>query len=480
MDIHGGAGVDADAAQATRSSVGTSMPGNAEVAHAPQVAIEEILGWDPARGVMVYVERAPSGVAGFDHAALVEVARAGGPPRRVALTTDTDVAQVRGASAATRAMVRSAIEARVLRDVAAARARLQACSLLPVSLRGAAGAGSCRRAPFEPREFDVGEGIVGRVVVTPDATRVTVTLHASGRASPESELPSVTLTSAQGTTQAPYDRIADAREIPGTDLIALLLRSDACTPEGTRVPARGLIVSAPPPPETPLRALVHAELAEVAVMRALAPRARRRTVDEVSGYFEGRARVVFDNAWVLPPENGAERILVQFTRQSADLSPLVADAGQANTGFAIVTRGAGGRLRVIATLVPPFNENVFEGTGQEAFATDLDGDGRPEVIVRARHGRGDEVTTLLRVAGDRLQYVWRGISAADDRAAPLGAQAQVRRCTVGVDNRTLVLRCIEETYPARAPAEAPPTTIVRVVQRVQWNGGVVTVTEERR
>lgn len=434
---------------------------------------EEILGFDPARHALLYVEHSPSGLAGFPHVTLVEIAPHV-PPRRIRLTTDEDIRQIRGAGDAGTS-VRSAIEARIQRDIDAARTRLQPGSVIPVSERQRTN--GCRRAPFAPRDFSL-EGVgIARVTVTTDGTGSTVSLSSDGREGPGTEVPAVTLTTTTTTVRAPYDRVADVRELPGTDLFAVLLHSDACTPDNVPVPATAVLVAPPPPPERPLAPLTHAELSEAAVVRALARRARRRTVDETTGWYEGRTRIVFDNAWILPSASG-DRILVQYTRVDPELSPLLAEAGQAHALFALITQQRG-RIRVLAQLAPPLNENVFEGTGQEAHSADLDGDGRPEIIVRARH-RDGEIATVLRWTDNDLQFVWRTNTQLDERALPTTTRAEVRRCTLGVDGHTLVSRCQVEYHRPGAPRDALPTARSLLVQRVQWNGGAVRITEERR
>jgi hypothetical protein len=464
-------------AVATAAAPRASAQAGAPAPAAPHVASlrEEILGYDPARGVLAYVEHGPSPLAGFSHVTVVELAP-GAPPRRIRLTTDEDVNQCRATRDASVA-TRTAIEARVARDLDAIRARYQQGAVVPVSEHAPAG-GACRIAPFAPREFALEQGPAVRVTVAPDGTRSTVALVAGERVGAATEVPAVTLTSGTTTIRAPYDRVADARELPGTDAIAVLLRSDACTPEGARVPAIAVLVAAPPPPERPLAALPHAELSEAAVIHALARRARRRTLDEVSGWFEGRTRVVFDNAWTLPSPGG-ERILVQYSRHDPDLSPLLADAGQAGARFALISR-EGGRLRVVAQLAPPAQENVFEGTGQEAYEADLDGDGRPEVVVRSRLRADGEVATVLRWTESDLQFIWRGTTGLDERAAPTGAQAEVRRCTLGLDGQTLVSRCQVEMHRPNAAPDAMPLSRARLVQRIRWNGGALQITQERR
>ncbi|MEI8257842.1 MAG: hypothetical protein WCJ30_19375 [Deltaproteobacteria bacterium] len=239
-------------------------------------------------------------------------------------------------------------------------------------------------------------------------------------------------------------------------------------------------VASPPYAERPLAPLVHAEFTESEVVRALSPRARRRTVDEISGWYDRTARVMFDNAWSLPAASGADRILVQFTRVESDMPPPVVDAGQAYAQFALFTRTARGALRLVAQTSPPARDNVFQGTAQEAMSADLDGDGRPEIVVRSRYRPEGEIATVLRVSDDAVQFVWRGQTLLDERSTQTATNPLWRRCETGVDGATLVLRCRTATYrPNAAPNDAPLST-GSLVQRLRWNGAIAAVTEERR
>src|SRR5262249_40365143 len=155
--------------------------------------------------------------------------------------------------------------------------------------------------------------------------------------------------------------------------------------------------------------------------------------------------------------------------------PSAIDAGTAAARFALL-EPRGRELRVVSQLVPPPGENVFEGTGVEAYATDLDGDGRPEVVVRARYQPGGEVPTLLQNAEQALQCLWRATTAADERAGGTAAQPEVRRCTVGEDaGPTLVVRCEIERYAVGAARDSQPLSRARLVQRVRFNGGALQV-----
>ena len=232
------------------------------------------------------------------------------------------------------------------------------------------------------------------------------------------------------------------------------------------MPARAIWVAEPPTAEQPLRPLESAELTEGTVIRALAPQAHRTTIDEVAAFYDRRTRVVFDTAWRLPTSPD-ERYLVQYTRIEPDMPPPVVDAGQVYARFAVVAPDGHGRLRVVSQLTPPAAQNVFEGTGQEAFAADLNHDGREEVFVRAHYRPDSELITVLAVsADDTLQFLWRGSVTSSD---PVSAER--RRCTAGTDSEGLVLRCVVE--PRQGDAS-------RVVQRIRWTGGTLSVTEERR
>jgi hypothetical protein len=438
-----------------------------------QTAHEEILGVDPQRGVVAYVERSPSSLPAFATVTLVEVGR-DGTQNRIRLTTDEDVNQCRASHDAP--STRGPIDARVARDIESARSRYRGGTVLPVSQP--LGATGCSRAPFARSEASLPDSLAIEVEPASDGSSTRLTMQRNGRSAPTVDVPSVTLTQGANVTRAPYNRIADVRELPGVDEFAVLLRSDACTPEGQAVPVRLVRIAAPPYPERPLQPMTHAELAEGEIIRALAPRARRRVVEEVSGWYEGRTRVVFDNAWSIPGP-GDERILVQYTRVDPDMPPPVVDAGQANAQFALVTRSGSGRLRVLSQLAPPTRENVFEGSGQEAFPADLDGDAMPELVVRTRYRPDSELLTLLHVAGDSLQFVWRGQTMLDERTMQTATNPNWRHCDVGLDGSQLVSRCRTAVYRPNAGANADPISRGRLVQRVRWNGGVVSVNEER-
>ncbi len=447
----------------------------AVVTIAPFNVRERLLGWDPTRSTVTYVEVAPSGLAGFSHVTLADIGRDPGSDRRVRLTTDDDVVQFRASR--DRNALRVILEQRVERDIAAAAARLQAGSVMPVSPRNRVSA--CVRAPFPPVDFDA-SGLSVHVEPSFDGMRAVVRLVEQGRQGPPAEVPSVIVSSGGQQVNAPFNRVADLRQVPGAPRYVALLASDACTPEGVRVPSRAVILEAPPPPERALTPLVHAELFEHQIMRDLAPRAQRRVVDEVSGWFEGRTRTVFDNAWTLPG-GGPDRVLIQFTRQDGNLPPDAIARGTAPTMFAVAERRGAGGIRLLSTLAPPTSEDVFQGNGQEAFQTDIDGDGTPEIVVRSRYGPIGEVTTVLHYASDHLQFVWRTTTLLDERSGPaLRPQAEVRRCNVGEHQRALVVRCNIERYPAGAGRDAQPVAREQLIQRLQWNGGSATVSTERR
>ncbi len=434
---------------------------------------EEILGVDPARGVLAYVERSPSPLTTFPTVAIVEVSR-DGSVNRIRLTTDEDVAQCRATHDAP--ATRGAIDARVLRDIESARSRYRIGSVLPVAQP--LGAGPCTRAPFARGQATLPDQLAITIEPTPDGASTHLVLTRNGRPGAPVDVPSVTLTQGATVTRAPYNRIADVRELPGSDDFAVLLRSDACTPEGQSVPVRAIRMAAPPYPERPLQPLTHVELSEADVIRAVAPQARRRVVEETSGWYVGRARIVFDNAWAVPGP-GDERILIQYTRVEPDMPPPTVEAGQAYAQFALATRNSAGRIRVVHQLAPPTRDNVFEGTGQEAFLADLDGDGTTEAVVRARYRPDSEALSVIHVASDSLQYVWRGQTMLDERTSQLATNANWRRCDVGLDGHQLVLRCRTAVYRPNAAASDEPVSRGRLVQRIGWNGGIVAVDEQR-
>jgi hypothetical protein len=467
----GGLAADADAA---RSELEAGLA-NGEAFSRSSVR-EEIVGFDAALQTLVYVERMPSGLAGFSHATLVSVSERN-ERSRVPLTTATDVERLR----ITRdpALFRE-IDGRIARAVDEARARLGAGAVLPaVETDARVAAGRCASPPLSARTFAVGD--VGVVRVTPSADERSSRLQflRGSLGSNVVDVPSVSLVEpATGRAiLAPYDRVADARELPGTDRIALLLRSDRCAPEGAHPVVTAALLE--PPPDAPLPPLEHAEWTDSQALRLLAPRARRRTVDEVDGWFERNGtRVVYDNAWRVP--NEPDLLLVQFSRHDRSLSPTVAMSGHAPSHFALA-RSRRGRWEMIFQFAPSVR-GAYEGASQEATTADLDGDGRPEVFVRARAQDGSEYLTLLRVSPVDLQYVWSTEVAIDGRrggASACCANNVTRRCRIGLDGRSLVLRCRHDTWSGTGPDARVVSSRVRI-ERVRYNGGTASIETSER
>lgn len=434
----------------------------------PSSVREEIVGYDAALQALTYVERAPTSVQGFWHSALVTVS-ARGERTRVALTTAVDEDRLRTTRDA--AIFRE-IDGRVARSIAEARARLGGGgSILPAAeLNAVTPAPRCVSAPLSAREFSIGDLGTVRLAPAADERSTRIQLSRDGRAGAAVDVPAVTVLEPRSgrSLSVPYNRVADARELPGTDKVALLLRSDVCTPEG--VPAMVIGVLVDPPGDPPLTPLEHAELTEVEAMRVLAPRARRRTVDEVTGFYERNgARVVYDNAWRLP--GVYDLLLVQFSRHERNLSPTITMSGHAPAHFALV-RTSGRRPELVFQFSPSSSLSI-EGVGQEAFSADLDGDGRPEVIVRARAQDGGEYLTVLRVTPSDINFAWAGEVNIDGRRGAVSqccANNVVRRCAVGLDGRALILRCRHETYSGVGPDARLVSSRVRI-ERLRYNGG---------
>lgn len=433
----------------------------------PSVVREEIVGYDTVQQAVVYVERMPSAVGGFSHATLVTVT-ARNERTRVNLTTSVDVDRLRTSRDP---VIFREIDARIQRSVADARLRLGGGGVvLPAAeVNAPTPSPRCVSAPFGTREFTVGD--MGTVQLTPaqDERSTRVNFRRNGRNGVAVDVPAVGVIepTTSRTLYVPYNRIADARELPGTDKIALLLRSDACTPESS-VPAVSVVL-VDPPGDTPLAPLEHAELTDADAMRALAPRARRRTVDDVEGWYERRTRVVYDNAWRVP--GSYDLLLVQYSRHEESLPPTVSMSGHAPAHYALVRTG-GRRPQVLFQFAPSVRA-AFEGVGQEAFGADLDGDGRPEVIVRVRAQDGSEYATVLRVTEHDINFAWAGEVNVDGRRGGTSqccANNMVRRCSIGVDNRALVLRCRHETYNGLGPDARLVTSRVRI-ERLRYNGG---------
>lgn len=438
----------------------------------------QFVNYDSGRGVLTYLEASSTVLAQFYEYNLVAIAN-NVAPQRTRLNTDEDLTRARQAAQSGNNDPRPDLEQRVQRAIDAARASGVQGTLMPVSEVGSMPSG-CRRAPYAPREFSAGDQLHLRLEVSPDGARTNLTLTQGGRAGETIQIPAVALSTMQGMSFLPYDRVADVRVLPGTDRVGVLLASDACTPPNAIAPAVAVLAPPPPPPERPLTPLANAALPEATVMRALAPGARRRTVDGTEGYFEGRTHVVFDGSWDLPNSNG-ELFMVQFTRRDPAMSPLLAEGGQSLTRFALMRRHAG-RITVVSQYVPPPTDNVFEGTGQEAFSVDLDGDAFAEVVVRTRvPADHSEYITVLRWNEQELMYMYHTTVARDDRAAGTAAgmaRPEQRRCTLGSDGRTLVVRCQVQFYSPNAAPNATPTQVSTAIERVQCTSGSVQVQRE--
>jgi hypothetical protein len=461
----GGAGAstarDAGAAQDAASAMIQTFP--------PSAVREEIVGYDVGLSALTYVERNPSGVGGFSHSALVTV-NSRGERTRVALTTAVDEDRLR--TSHDPAIFRE-IDARVQRSVTDARARLGGGgSILPAAeLNGPTSAPRCYSAPYSAREFSIGDLGVVRLVPSPDERSTRIQLSRAGRSGAAIDQNAVSVLDPRAGCSlfVPYNRVADARELPGTDRVALLLRSDACTPEGVSTMVSGVLLD--PPGDQPLPPLEHAEFTEADAMRVLAPRARRRTVDEVSGWYErDRTRVVYDNAWRIP--GSYELLLVQFSRHPSTMSPTLAMSGHAQAHFALVRTG--GRRPELLFQFAPSVTGAFEGVGQEAFSADLDGDSRPEVIVRVRTQDQSEHVTILRTSEHDLNFAWAGELNVDGRRGGVSqccSNNVVRRCTLGLDGRALIMRCRHEAYSAASGPDARVVSSRVRIERLRYNGG---------
>lgn len=465
----GGFGGAPSTVPAARTDAGAARDASAMIQVFPASgAREEIVGYDANAQAVTYVERTPSAVGGFAHAALVTV-NARGERTRITLTTNVDEDRLR--TSRDPAIFRE-IDARVVRSIADARTRLGGGgSVLPATeVNPASGGARCVNAPYAARDFTVGDVGVVRLAPAADERSTRIQLSRSGRSGAAVDAPAVSVVEARTGRSlfVPYNRVADARELPGTDKIALLLRSDACTPEGVSTIVSAVLVD--PPGDQPLAPLEHAELTDAEAMRVLAPRARRRTVDEVSGFFErDGTRVVYDNAWRVPGSH--DLLLVQFSRHDRNMSPTIAMSGHAAAHYALV-RTSGRRPELVFQFAPSVAHS-FEGVGQEAFSADLDGDGRPEAIVRVRAQDGSEYVTVLRMSDHDLNFAWAGEVSIDGRrggASQCCANNVVRRCAMGLDNRALVLRCRHDTYSAVGPDGRIVSSRVRV-ERLRYNGG---------
>lgn len=434
----------------------------------PSAVREEIVGYDVSLQALTYVERTPTSVGGFSHSALITV-NSRGERNRVTLTTTVDEDRLRTSRDGN---IFREIDARVVRSVNEARARLGGGgSILPASEVNAANpAPRCMSAPLSAREFSIGDLGVVRLAPTPDERSTRIQLTRGGRSGSAVDVNAVAMVEGRSgrTLFIPYNRVADARELPGTDRVALLLRSDACTPEGAAPMVSAVLLD--PPGDPPLAPLEHAELMEADAMRLLAPRARRRTVDEVSGWYErDRTRIVYDNAWRIP--GSYDLLLVQFSRHIPSLSPTISMSGHAHAHYALVRTG--GRRPQLVFQFAPSVTGTFEGVGQEAFGADLDGDGRGEVIVRVRTQDGSEHITILRTSDHDLNFAWAGELNIDGRRGGVSSCCSnnvVRRCTLGIDGRTLIMRCRHETYAGVASDARVVSSRVRI-ERLRYNGG---------
>jgi hypothetical protein len=465
----GGFGAGARDAGVSTSASATGRDGGSSMIQVfpPSAVREEIVGYDPVQQSLTYVERMPSAVGGFFNVSLVTV-NARNDRTRVTLTTVVDVDRLR--TSRDPGIFRE-IDARVQRSITDARARLGVGAVLPAAELNAPGvAPRCVSAPYGTRSFSVGDLGTAQLTPSPDERSTRVVFRRNDRSGNALDVPAVSLI--EPTTSrplfAPYTRIADARELPGTDRVALLLRSDVCTPEGTSPAVTGVLVE--PPMDQPLPPLEHAELTDVQAMRLLSPRARRRTVDEVEGWYERNGtRVVYDNAWRI--RGSYDLLLVQYSRHERSLSPTISMTGHAPAHYALV-RTSGSRPQMVFQFAPSVNGS-YEGVGQEAFSADLDGDGRQEVLIRVRAQDGSEYVTVLRTSDHDLNFAWSGEVAIDGRRGGVSqccANNVVRRCSVGLDNRTLVLRCRHETFSGIGPDARLVTSRVRI-ERLRYNGG---------
>lgn len=434
----------------------------------PSTVRDEIVGYDRAAGTLTYVERVPTAVGGFSHVALVAVG-AHDERTRIRLTTDVDFDRLR--TQRDLGIFRE-IDARIVRSINDARTRMAPGVMVPAMEQGSTAA-RCVNAPFATRTFAIGD--LGEAVLTPSAdgrtTRVQFRRGNNGGNAVDVPAVAVSEPSTGRMVWAPYTRIADVRELPGTHKLAVLLRSDACVPEGTNVAVSAMLID--PPGDQPVPSLEHAELTDAEAMRMIAPRARRRTVDETSGWFEHGSRVVYDNAWRI---QGAPGLLVmQFSRHEHNLSPAVAMSGHAHAHFALIDTN-GRRPRLVFQFAPSVN-SAYEGNSQEAYGADLNGDGRAEIIIRARTNDGSEYVTVLRWSPEDLNLAWAGELSVDGRRGGLShccAANVVRQCQMGLDGRVLVFRCQHETYSGMGPDARVTATHLRT-ERMTYNGGGMTV-----
>ncbi|MDP3273590.1 MAG: hypothetical protein Q8Q09_00240 [Deltaproteobacteria bacterium] len=468
-----GATVDAHSATATVAPVGarTSLP--------PSQVREQIVGFNPSTHELTYVERMPTLLAGFAHINLVTIAP-NVAPTRVRLTTEVDLSRVRTQLESQRqTSVFVEVENRVRASITAAAAQLTVGTILPAIDSSARNVTECLRAPFVMRSFHIGEIGDVEVQVSDDARNTAVRFRRpNGRMSEELTVPAVRMQDPRTSalSLAPYTRVSDARELPGTRAIALLLRSDACTPESVEPAVTAVLIE--PPSDEPLTALEHTAITESVIIRLLSRRARRRTIDEISGWYDGRTRVVFDNAWRLP--GSADLVLVQWSRHTQDFSPLLAADGHGPAHFALVRMG--GRRPELAFMYMPTNQSLYEGTSQEAFAMDMDGDARPEIVIRSRTTDGSEYATILRWTDVDIAVAWTGEINIDGRRGGVSrccTSNMARRCNLGRDERTLVLRCRDETYAGLGPNAAIQRSLVHI-ERIRFNGGSTSVEVRER
>ncbi len=434
----------------------------------PSGVRDEIVGYDRAAGTLTFVERVPTVVGGFSHVTLVSVGTRD-ERTRVRLTTDVDLDRLR--TQRDPAIFRE-IDARIVRSINDARGRMAPGTMLPAAEQNAS-ATRCVNAPFATRTFAIGD--LGDAQVTPSAdgrsTRVQFRRGSSGGNAVD--IPSVAVSEpATGRmVWAPYTRVADVRELPSTRQLAVLLRSDVCVPEGTNVAVTAFLID--PPGDQPLPPAEHAELTDSEAMRMIAPRARRRTVDETEGWYERGSRVVYDNAWRIAGASGM--LVMQFSRHERNLSPMVAMSGHAHAHFALIDTN-GRRPRLVFQFAPSVN-SAYEGNSQEAYSADLNGDGRAEIIIRARTNDGSEYITVLRWTEEDLNLAWAGELSVDGRRGGLShccAANVVRRCQMGLDGRVLVFRCQHETYAGVGPDARVTQSRLRT-ERMTYNGGGMTV-----